>query len=183
MAQAVVFMADGLEEIEGLTVVDILRRAGVDTQMVSVMGRKEITGSHGIEIKADVLFEEVDFSGVSMLVLPGGLKGKENLKAHEGVKKQITEFLAKDKYVAAICASPTIFGHMGILQGKRACCYEGMENELLGAQVSYEEVEQDGRIITSRGMGTSIAFALKLTEIFCGADAAETMGKKIIYRR
>ncbi len=183
MAKVIVFLADGLEEIEGLTAVDILRRAGVETKMVSIMGKKQITGGHGIEITADCLWEDEDFDTADMLVLPGGLVGMQNLDAHQGVKEQILKFNEEGKYIAAICASPTVFGRMGILEGKRACCYEGMEAELLGAKVSLEEVERDGNIITSRGMGTSVAFALALMEVFCGKEAAEAMGRKIMYCR
>lgn len=175
------FLADGFEEIEGLTVVDILRRAQIATDMVSIMGRKEIRGAHDIMVQADMLFEEVEQDGYDMLILPGGGIGTQNLAACEELKQLVSEYVAKDRYVAAICAAPTVFGKMGILQGKKACCYQGMEDGLVGAEVCFEPVVQDGKIVTSRGMGTSIAFALKLTEIFLGSDAAKDMAAKIMY--
>ena len=119
MKKVCVFLADGFEEIEGLTVVDILRRAGIDTETVSVMGRKQINGSHGIIVEADKLFEEADIADADMIVLPGGMPGTLNLKAHEGLKTQILSFDSQGKYIAAICAAPTVLSELGLLKGKK----------------------------------------------------------------
>ena len=177
-----VFLADGFEEIEGLTVVDLCRRAGIEVQMISVTGKYEITGGHAIRIQADQLMEETDFSELSMIVLPGGLQGTNTLKAHDGVKQAVRNFLDEGKYVAAICAAPTVFGGMGILNGKRAICYPGLEEQLSGAVVTMESVVQDGQIITSRGLGTAIDFSLKIIENLENTEKAEEIAKSVVYR-
>lgn len=182
MAGIGVFLADGFEEIEGLTVVDLLRRAGIEVTMISIMGRKEIHGAHQITILADTLYEEVNFKELDGVVLPGGMPGTANLGIHEGVKKQITAFAAEGKLVAAICAAPSVLGKNGILKGKKAACYPGFEEKLLGAQVIYEEVVEDENIITSRGMGTAIPFALRLTAYLMTEQKAEELKDAIVYR-
>lgn len=181
MSKVAVMLADGFEEIEGLTVVDVLRRGGIDTVMVSIMGRPEVVSSHNIEIKTDMLMEQVDFDAVDMIVLPGGLKGKENLENCAPLMAELDAFFAAGKYIAAICAAPTILGHRGMLKGRKACCYGGMEEELTGAEVSYDKVSVAGHIITSRGMGTSVAFALHLLAVLKDERAAEEMAAKIMY--
>lgn len=181
MGQVAVMLADGFEEIEALTVVDILRRGGVDAWMISIMGRLDIIGGHDIPVIADMLYEAMDFTDVDMIVLPGGLKGKENLENYKPLNELITKFIAEDKYVTAICAAPTILGRMGVLKGKEACCYGGMETELEGAKVSYEKVVKDGKIITSRGMGTAIDFSLALLAEYKGQEVADDMAKKIMF--
>ena len=119
MEKAYIFLADGFEEIEGLTVVDILRRAGVEIQMVSIMGRKELTGSHGIPVVADAVFEEVDFSDGTLFVLPGGMPGTKRLAAHGGLAAFLKEKNAEGKRLAAICAAPSVLGGLGLLEGRR----------------------------------------------------------------
>ena len=181
MKQVKVFLADGFEEIEGLTVVDILRRAGIATETVSVMGRTNINGAHNIKVEADVLFENADFSGCDMLVLPGGMPGTLHLKEHQKLAELLVKFDSEKKYVAAICAAPSVLGGLGILNGKKACCYPSFEEALNTEYVVFDPVAVDGNVITSRGMGTAILFALKLTEVLCGAEKAEEIGKSIIY--
>lgn len=178
-----IFLADGFEEIEGLTVVDILRRAGMEAEMISIMGRKEICGSHKIAVQADTLYEDVDFAELDGVVLPGGMPGTTNLGAHAGVNETIKNFAAEGKLVAAVCAAPSVLGQAGLLEGKKATCYPGYEDKLTGAEVIYEEVAEDGNIITSRGMGTTIAFALRITAYLAGEDKAQELAKKIIYRQ
>lgn len=181
MSRTAVMLADGFEEIEGLTVVDVLRRGGIDTVMVSVMGRKEIVSSHDIRVEADMLLEEVDFEDVEMIVLPGGLKGTENLESCVSLMEKVDEFHAEGKYLAAICAAPTILGHRGILRGRKAVCYGGMEDQLTGAEVSFDKVAVDGHVITSRGMGTSVPFALRLLAVLKDEKSADEMAAKIMY--
>ncbi len=176
------FMADGFEEVEGLTVVDILRRAGVEIQTVSIMGRKNVISSHQVEIVADQLLEEIS-DDAEMLILPGGIPGTPNLKAHKGLDALIRKSAAEGVYLAAICAAPTVYGEKGLLQGKKATCYPGMEDELTGAIVSYEKVVVDGKFITSRGLGTAIDFGLKLAEILKGKDIADSIAEKIVYQQ
>ncbi len=181
MKKVCVFLADGFEEIEGLTVVDILRRAGVETETVSVMGRKQINGSHGIRVEADKLFEEADVADADMLVLPGGMPGTLNLKAHEGLKEQIIAFDRAGKNIAAICAAPSVLGALGLLKGKKACAYPSFEDQLDCAEVLQVPEVTDGNITTGRGMGAAIPFALELTAILCGKEKAEEIKESIVY--
>lgn len=183
MSKIGVFLAPGLEEIEGLTVVDILRRAGVEVVTVSISGQKEVTGSHNITVLADKLFEEVDFDELDGVALPGGMPGITHLKEHSGVNEVIVKFDQKKKLVAAICAAPSVLGQAGLLQGRRAASYPGFEEKLTGALISREEVAQDGHIITSRGMGTAIPFGLALTAYLLGQEKAEEIKASIIYRQ
>lgn len=174
------FMADGFEEVEALTVVDILRRAGVELKTVSIMGRKNVTGSHQIEVMADLTFEEI-IEKAEMLILPGGMPGTLHLKAHKGLEQLIFESAEHGTYLAAICAAPTVYGEMKLLRGKKATCYPGMEDGLVGAEVRYENVVADDKFITSRGLGTAIDFALKLVEILKSRNEADTIAKQIVY--
>ena len=181
MKKVCVFLADGFEEIEGLTVVDILRRAGVETETVSVMGRKQINGSHGIIVEADKVFEEADVADADMLVLPGGMPGTLNLKVHEGLRKQILSFNSQGKYLAAICAAPTVLSELGLLKEKKACAYPSFEEELDCGEVLKVPTVTDGNITTGRGMGAAIPFALRLTAILCGDEKAEEIRKSVVY--
>lgn len=181
MEQISVFLADGFEEIEGLTVVDILRRAGLRVDTVSVTGEWIIRGSHQIDVQADCLFEEMDFSETDMLVLPGGMPGTRNLMNHKGLQELLRAYHEKGRYIAAICAAPSVFGRLGFLKGRRACCYPSFEEKLEGAEVVQEPVSVDGHIITSRGMGTAIPFALKLTALLCGEEKADEISRSIIF--
>ena len=181
MSRVCVFFADGFEEIEGLTVVDILRRAGIETETVSVMGRKEIHGAHHITVTADSLFEEADMSGADMIVLPGGMPGTLNLKEHEGLRELLISFDKEQKHIAAICAAPSILGGLGMLEGRKACSYPSFEDQLTGAQVVKEPAVTDGHITTGRGMGTAIPFALELTALLAGKEKAEEIREAIVY--
>lgn len=176
-----IFLAEGFEEVEGLTVVDLLRRAGLEVVMISIMGQKEIHGSHQIGVLADALYEEVDFGELDGVVLPGGMPGTVNLGNHPGVNEVIRSFAEEGKLVSAICAAPSVLGQAGILQGKKAACYPGFEEKLTGAEVVYEEVAEAGNVITSRGMGTAIPFGLKLVEYFTTKQKAEELAEAIIY--
>ncbi len=176
------FLADGFEEIEGLTAVDILRRGGIEIKMVSVTGKLGITGSHGIALQADCLFEETDFSDGTMFVLPGGQPGTNSLKAHAELGKLLTEAKAAGKWVCAICAAPTVLGGLGLLRGERAVCFPGCEDALEGAEVGTEPVAVSGHVITSRGMGTAMPFALALLEALTDADTASEMAKKVVWK-
>ncbi len=181
MAEVFVFLADGFEEIEGLTVVDILRRAGIDTQTVSVTGNKTIAGSHGIEVQADILFEEMTGSEAEMYVLPGGQPGTAHLAAHEGLARLLKEKNAAGKKIAAICAAPTVLGGLGLLEGKTAVCYPGLEEKLTGAKTTENQVEVCGSVTTSRGMGTAIPFSLALVAELRDRKTADEVGRSIVY--
>lgn len=181
MSKVCVFFAPGFEEIEALTVVDILRRAEIDVDMVSITGEKKVTGSHKITVEMDKLFEEVDFGQADMLVLPGGMPGTKNLEAFEPLMKQVDSFYADGKYVAAICAAPSIFGHRGILKGKEACSNPSFESHLEGADVKKSPAVVSGKVITSRGMGTAIPFGLAILEQLKGGEAVSSMKEKLVY--
>lgn len=182
MSKIAVFFAEGYEEVEALTVVDICRRGGVSVDMVSVTGEKKVRGSHNILVEMDKTYSELNFEEYDMLVLPGGLKGTQGLEAHEGLMAQIDDFYAKGKYIAAICAAPSIFGHRGILKGRNACSYPSFESHLEGAQVTRGPVEISDHVVTSRGMGTAVDFGLAILGIFCGQDAAQKMAEQIVYK-
>lgn len=183
MSKVCIFFAEGYEEIEALTVVDLLRRSGIDIDMVSVTGNLTVTSSHGVAVQMDRLFEEEDFSEVQMLVLPGGMPGTKNLEAHGPLMKLVDEFYEKGRYVAAICAAPSILGHKGMLKGKRACSFPEFESHLEGAQVSHNSVEAAGNVITARGMGCAIDFGLAIVTAFQGRDAADALARKIVYEK
>ena len=182
MKKIAIFFAKGYEEIEALAVVDICRRCGLTIDMVSVTEEKQVEGAHGILVGMDKTFSEVDFGQYDMLVLPGGGEGTKNLEAHEALMAQVDAYYAAGKYIGAICAAPSIFGHRGILKSKKACCYPSFESHLEGAEVTAGPVEISDNVITSRGMGTAIDFGLAIAEVFCGKEVAEDMAKAIIYR-
>ena len=182
MKKIAVFFAAGYEEIEALTVVDLCRRAGIDVSMVSIGEEKKATGSHQITVEMDQNFEEVDFEALDMIVLPGGMPGTLNLEAHTGLMAQVDAFYNAGRYVAAICAAPSIFGHRGIVKGRKACCYPGFEKDMNGADMVYDSVCVDGNVITSRGMGCAIDFALAIIEVLCGKEIADEKAGSIIYK-
>jgi len=181
MAKIAIFLATGFEEIEALTVVDLLRRVHVDIDMVSITGEKKAIGSHGIVVETDKIINQLNFSEYDMLVLPGGMPGTLNLESCEVLMAQVEAFYSQGKNIAAICAAPSILGHKGMLAGKKACCYPGFEKDLTGANVSEEPVCVDGTIITARGMGCAIAFGLKIVEILLGEEASRKLAEGIIY--
>lgn len=183
MNQVCVFFATGFEEIEALTVVDLLRRAGIDTQMVSVSGERQVTSSHQVTVCMDKLLEEVDFGSVDMLILPGGLPGAANLEQCAPLMEQVDAFCREGRAVGAICAAPRILGKRGLLKGKRACCFPEFESWLEGAEVTRRPVETAGNIITARGMGCAVDFGLAIVEHFLGAGAAQELAGKIVYNR
>lgn len=175
-----VHLAEGFEEIEAVTAVDVLRRAGINAETVSVTGNLTVTGSHTIPVKADLLFNDADYDGCDMIVLPGGMPGTANLAAHEGLTRQIKEFAAKKKWIAAICAAPMVFGGLGLLAGKTAVIFPGMEKHLAGARVGRGNVEIDGKIITSKAPGTAMEFAFALVEVLKGRDTAKELKKTMV---
>ena len=167
MKKVIVFLAEGFEEIEAISIIDVLRRAEVSVTTVSISKEKQVKGAHNVPVVADKLFDEVNFASYDMIVLPGGMPGAKNLQEHEGVKKQV-EVFEKDKHVGAICAAPMVLGGMGLLKGRRATCYPGFEAELIGATITNEEVTVDGNIITGKGPAFAMKFALQLVETLAG---------------
>ena len=165
-----VFLADGFEEIEAITPIDVLRRAGLNVQTVSVMEEQIVAGVHGIPVVADKMFADIHFEDAEMLLLPGGLPGATNLDAHQGLSDMIMEFASEGKALAAICAAPLVFGNRGLLQGKKATCYPGFESYLIGAEYTAALVEIDGNFITAKGPGAAMDFAFAIVEKYCGIE-------------
>lgn len=182
MKKVNLFLADGFEEIEAITVVDVLRRAGVDIKTVSITNDKEVRGAHNIIVKADKIFESSFETDADMLVLPGGMPGTSNLEAHAGLKDLLKDFAAKGKYIAAICAAPSVLGKLGLLQDREATCYPGFEKHLKGAQVKDIPVIQHGNFITSMGPGTALDFAMKLVELLVNNKTAQSLKDGMIVR-
>lgn len=169
-----VFLADGFEEMEALAPVDILRRAELDVKTVGVTGAV-VTGSHGISVQTDMLISQITTDNMDMIVLPGGMPGTLNLEKDPIVGTCIRYCADNDKYICAICAAPSILGHMGLLKGKNAICFPGFEGELIGANISDKHVVADGKIITAKGAGVAVEFALKIVEDFDSKEKAEKL--------
>lgn len=164
-------LADGFEEVEALCPLDIMRRAGIEVRTVGITGAV-VTGSHGIAVKADIT-PDMAADAADMVILPGGLPGATNLDASPDADRIVKEAAANGAYLAAICAAPLILGRRGLLQGKRATCYPGFENELAGAEVVSDPVAVDGNIITGKAMGAAAEFGYALTEALAGKEAAD----------
>lgn len=182
MSKINVFFANGHEEIEGLTVIDLLRRAGLEVDIVSINENLEVIGAHNITIKADRLLGEVDFDNGDMIVLPGGLPGTTYLGECKELTEQIIKYNNDKKMIAAICAAPSVLGQLGVLEGKSATCYPGFEDKLTGAACLNSGVVKCQNIITARGMGTAIDFALTIIEHYLGKGKAATIAKAIQYK-
>lgn len=180
MAKVSVFLVDGFETVEALAVVDVLRRAKVNVETISLMDSKDVVSAQKIKVTADIMLWEASFSDSDLLFVPGG-GGYKLINEDEKAKNIIRSFVEKDKYIAAICAAPSIFGQMGLLKGKKATCFPGFEDKLEGAQYSPEKVVCDGKIITSKGMGTSIDLGLELVGILVGEEEKISIGKSIQY--
>lgn len=187
--KAIVFLADGFEECEGLITVDILRRAGVETLMASAMDGLQIDSSRHIKVQADVMAADVDYDSVDLIVLPGGRLGTENLGANATVAEQCRAFAAKGKectpakYLAAICAAPSLLAALGLLEGKRATCHPDFEGVMRGAELTGESVVTDGNIITGQGLGASFDFSFELVRILAGEETVQQIKKAICCKR
>lgn len=181
MNKVYVFFAEGFEEIEGLTVVDMLRRVDIETVMVSMGETRMVKGAHGIAVEADGVFSEYTYEDGTMAVLPGGMPGTNYLMVHEGLQQVLFSYHKEKKYLAAICAAPSVLGMNGLLEGRHATCYPGFEEKLLGAAVLPDAVVMDGNFITSRGMGTAISFGAALISVLTGEETAEKLLNAIQY--
>ena len=181
MPSGVILLADGFEEVETLTVVDVLRRCSIETDVAGVSG-DIIEGAHGIKVIPDKDIEDVEIDSYDALLLPGGNPGYKNLRSDERVIAMVKTAFAKNKIVAAICAAPLVLADAGILKGKRVTIYPGMENEIVkaGAEFSEDLVVVDGNIITSRGPATAILFALKLGEILANKEIADRVARRML---
>lgn len=170
------FLAEGFEEIEAITVVDILRRSNIEIETVSITSKREVIGAHSISVLSDILFEQADYTNADMIILPGGQPGTKNLCEHTGLKAQLLKFSSQKKWIAAICAAPTILGKLGLLEGISAVCYPGCEKQLTGAIIDENgSTVVDRNFITSRGPGTAFQFAFKIVEVLKNLDVARSV--------
>lgn len=180
--KVLVLLANGFEEVEAITQIDFLRRAGVTVVTVAIENDLMVTGNFNVSMKTDALLSEINVDDFDMAVLPGGLKGMENLNNSSKVKELIMNYYENKKWIGAICASPKVFGGLGILKGKKAVCYPGFEGSLTDATIVDEKVVVDGNVITSKGPGTSAEFALKLIEVLCGEEKSLEVAKKTLIK-
>lgn len=169
MATVLVPLAQGCEEIEAVTIIDILRRAGVEV-VTAGLETGPVTASRGVRLVPDVALEEILNRDFDMVALPGGAGGAERLQRDRRIIELLRQMADAERYIAAICAAPKVLASAGLLQGRRATCYPGHLDDSSGARLSDAPVVRDGRIITSRGPGTAMDFALTLVEVLCGED-------------
>ena len=183
MKTTYIFLADGFEEVEALGTLDVLRRGGVDVMTVSLNAEHEVTGSHGVTVKADSRIADIDaFDEVDFLVLPGGMPGASNLAACEKLSGMLKSQYAAGRGVAAICASPAlVLSPLGILDGRRATCYPGMEPiERTAVRMTGEPVVVDGNVITGKGPACTFAFGLAILTALKGAEAAGAVAQGML---
>lgn len=179
--QVYAYMASGLEEVECLAVVDVLKRAGVEVTLVSIGTELEVTGAHNITITADAFFSELDAMNADCLFLPGGMPGTRHLGNHAGLTDALQQAVQKGKHVAAICAAPSVLGQLGLLRGKTATCYPGFQDKLEGAKYTSQGVVTDGNVTTARGLGYALDLGLELVKILIGAEKAQQVKEAIQY--
>ncbi len=176
-----VFLATGFEDIEAMAPVDIMRRAGLPVQLVSITGEEIVESAHGVGYRTDILLAQVDWTAADLLVLPGGLPGATNLDACEPLRQGLLQQASASKPIAAICAAPLVLGHLGLLKGKRATCYPGFETELAGADYTASLVETDGNIVTGKGPGAAMAFGYALLELLGKKAEAAQLREGMMY--
>ena len=179
MIKVSVLLADGFEEIEALTVVDLLRRAQIYVDTISIMEDYTVHGAHGINIQTEDLFEEVNFVESDMIVLPGGMPGTLNLQKNKMVTDAIEYCVKNEKLVAAICAAPMILGDLGYLDGKDAVCFPGFEDSLTESNILSDGVVRDGNFITAKGAGKALEFGAAIVDYFSEPPKGERILQKM----
>jgi len=177
-----IFLGKGFEDIEALTPIDMLRRAGCEVVTVGI-GGKEITSARGVTVLADITDNEMSADNVEMVVLPGGVGGTAAIAGCENALAMIKTVYNKGLPVAAICAAPTVLGTLGILEGKRAVCHPSVETQLICGELVREPIVRDGTVITARGAGVSLPFALALVAIIKGSDTAKQIASAICFEQ
>ncbi len=175
--KTLLFLIDGFEEIEALTTVDILRRADIDVQTVSLTGKSTVIGSHNIPVTADILFEDANFTDATLLIIPGGTTAYDE---HNELKAQIKHHTDNGKPVAAICAAPMVLGGLGLLNGKKATCYPSFEKYLIGAEIMDADVVVDDNITTGKGPAFAMFFALQLVENLAGKEKYAEISRRLL---
>lgn len=183
MSKAVVFFAEGFEEIEAVTIVDVLRRGGINVETVSISDTNIVKGAHNISISTDFVFDNriSEIENSDIIILPGGGLGTDNLKKHTGVNEIAEKFTKSGKYVAAICAAPSVLGIAGLLNTHTAVCYPGIEKQLFGAFIGEGNVVVDGKFITSKGPATAMEFSLKILEVLAGKEKSDEIRKDLLF--
>lgn len=175
------FLAEGFEEVEAVAPIDLLRRAGIDVKTVSVSDEKVVVGARKIPVVCDMTLEEVKADEAELVILPGGMPGTINLLNCKPLMELVDSLNAQGKRIAAICAAPALLlGERGLLKGKKATCYPGMEDHFVEAKFSEDSVVTDGNITTSRGLGTAVKFGLELVRIMCGEEAAKELAEGVV---
>lgn len=182
MPNVLVPLLDGFEEIEAVTIIDVLRRAEID---VTVAGQQAgpVRGSHGIEVVADAALSEIDPESLDMVALPGGMPGAKNLSENAAVQSIVKSMASAGKYTTAICAAPMALAAAGVVDGVRATCYPGFQSHLTGAEFVEDRVCVDGKVVTSRSPGTALEFALELVRLLRGNDVDSRLGEQMLVRR
>lgn len=180
MKKVAVFLAPGFEECEALMTVDLLRRAQLDTTMYSIHNTDEVTGSHNITVKADKKLNELN-ELFDCVILPGGMPGTKYLMESKEVNALVVEHFNQNRLVAAICAAPSVLGELQLLQGKKATCFPGFENQLHGAEVLNQKAVADGNIITAKGLGAAVEFAHAIISYLINSKTADQVVKTIQY--
>lgn len=176
--KAIVFLADGFEELEALAPVDIMRRCGIEVSLITLNKTKTVTSSHNITIEADQTIEE-SIGEYDLLMLPGGMPGTKNLNASQKVKDEVVKANRDGKILAAICAGPMVFGQLGLLRGKKATCFPGFEEYLEGAEITGKGVTVDGNIITGIGAGAAITFGIEIVKAMLGQETSAKVAGQI----
>lgn len=175
------FLADGFEEIEALATVDILRRAGIDVKTVSIKETLEVEGAHGVKVRADIVYAEMEYAEAEWLILPGGMPGAANLKAHDKLCSKLLSHNAKGGRIAAICASPgVVLGQLGIMEGRNGVCYPGFETLMRGCNAQSTLVAVDGNVVTGSSPAAAMPFALTIAEITKGEDVADAVAQGML---
>jgi 4-methyl-5(b-hydroxyethyl)-thiazole monophosphate biosynthesis len=175
-----VHLAAGFEETEAVTIIDVLRRANFEVLTVSITGHLMVTGAHNITMAADLLYDEADYGLARMIILPGGMPGTNNLMNHAGLLGKIKQFDREKRWIGAICAAPMILGQLGLLNGRKAVCYPGFESKLTGANVRFDPYAVDEHIITGRGVGTALEFALAIVSILKDEHVAASLRSALV---
>lgn len=175
-------LAAGFEEVEAVTILDILRRGNIQVKGISIMGEKLVYGAHDMALMADDVFDNVDITRSNMVILPGGMGGTENIKNHKGLRNAIIDAHEKEVPIAAICAAPTALASFGILKGKEATCYPDLREDLIGARYSNKKIAEDRGLITSTGPAAAMDFALYIVEKIKGREVADKVASDLLFR-